>query len=102
MAKDFDGDGDLDIAGISFFPDFIHQPEESFVYLENQGGLQFRPYSFPESAIGRWLTMDIGDIDADGKADIILGNFSIAPSFIQEHANWKSAPPFIIFKNQDK
>ena len=102
MAKDFDGDGDLDIAGISFFPDFIHQPEESFVYLENQGGLQFKPYSFPESAIGRWLTMDIGDIDADGKADIILGNFSIAPSFIQEHANWKSGPPFIILKNQYK
>ncbi len=40
MARDFDGDGDLDIATISFFADYEHQPEEGFVYLENKGGPQ--------------------------------------------------------------
>ena len=40
MARDFDGDGDLDIATISFFADYDHQPQESFVYLENKGNPQ--------------------------------------------------------------
>ena len=34
MARDFDGDGDLDIAAISFFADYAKHPEESFIYLE--------------------------------------------------------------------
>jgi hypothetical protein len=99
MAKDFDGDGDLDIASIAFFPDFARQPEESFVYLENLGNLSFKPYSFPGAESGRWLTMDVGDADGDGRPDIVLGNFSIVPSFIHGHADWKSAPPFILLKN---
>jgi hypothetical protein len=99
MAADFDGDGDLDIASIAFFPDFNRQPEESFMYLENQGNLHFKPYSFPEAAWGRWLTMDIGDVDGDGKPDILLGNFSVAPSFTPGHPDWKLQPPFFLLKN---
>jgi FG-GAP-like repeat len=102
MARDFDGDGDLDIAAISFFADYAHQPEESFVYLQNIGNFDFRPYSFPEAGMGRWLTMDAGDFDGDGKIDIILGNFSIGPVLMQHRTNWKHAPPFIILKNTGK
>jgi hypothetical protein len=83
MARDFDGDGDLDIAAISFFADYARQPEEGFVYLENKGNFEFQPYTLPEGKLGRWLTMDAADLDGDGKTDIILGNFSIAPSFIK-------------------
>ncbi len=75
MAADFDGDGDLDIASISFFPDYVERPEESFVYLENQGEMKFTPYSFPQSQRGRWMVMDIGDLDQDGDLDILLGSF---------------------------
>jgi hypothetical protein len=39
MARDFDKDGDLDIAAISFFADYQHRPEEGFVYLDNNGAL---------------------------------------------------------------
>src|SRR4029077_15370304 len=39
IARDFDKDGDLDIAAISFFADYNNHPEESFVYLENKGGM---------------------------------------------------------------
>ncbi len=31
MAKDLDGDGDIDIAAIAYFADFGRQPEEGFV-----------------------------------------------------------------------
>ena len=36
-AADFDNDGDLDIAAISFYPDFEIEKRESFVYLQNNG-----------------------------------------------------------------
>jgi hypothetical protein len=101
IASDFDADGDLDIATISFFADYEHQAAESFVYLENQGNFNFLPYSFPEAKMGRWLTMDAGDFDNDGKTDLILGNFSIGPVDMK-HPDWKAFPPFIVLKNLGK
>jgi FG-GAP-like repeat len=102
IARDFDNDGDLDIASISFFADYKNHPEESFIYLENKGDLNFRPFSIPGTEKGRWLTMDAGDIDGDGKMDIVLGNFSIAPAFIKSATDWKNGPPFIVLKNMMK
>lgn len=74
MARDYDLDGDLDIAAISFFPDYENSPEESFVYLENRGDFEFIDYSFPEAINGRWIVMDAVDMDADGDIDIALGS----------------------------
>ena len=99
MARDFDGDGDLDIASIAFFADYLHHPEESFIYLENRGGLNFQPFSLPGTNTGRWLTMDAGDLDGDGKTDLILGNFSVAPGAIKAADDWKKGPAFILLKN---
>lgn len=75
MVRDYDLDGDLDIAAISFFPDYVRYPEESFIYLENKGNLKFDDYSFPESTKGRWIVMDAGDMDGDGDIDLALGSF---------------------------
>ena len=102
IARDYDGDGDLDIATISFFPDYAHQPEESFVYLKNNGDFKFQPYSIKEATNGRWLTMDAGDIDGDGKTDLILGNFSIGPAMMKSTVDWKQSPPFLVLKNTGK
>ena len=62
IAKDFDGDGDLDIATIAFFADYVHQPEEGFIYFKNvskqpigQTDLTFQPYSITAGKLGRWL-----------------------------------------------
>jgi hypothetical protein len=75
IPRDYDLDGDLDIAAISFFPDYMQYPEESFVYLENKGDLKFKDFSFPQSTNGRWIVMDAGDMDADGDIDLALGSF---------------------------
>jgi hypothetical protein len=94
VAADFDNDGDLDIAAISFFPDYSKSPSESFVYFENKGGLEFVPTSFPGNTAGRWLTMDAADADGDGDVDIVLGSFAEGPASIpipsELQAQWRT------------
>ena len=102
VARDFDGDGDLDIAAIAFFPDFSHQPEEGFVYLENRGGGEFSPYSLPEAQRGKWLTMDVGDLDGDGRPDIVLGNFSFFAPVTKAGVDFKKEAPFLFLRNTGK
>ncbi len=74
IPADFDGDGDLDIASIAFFPDYENHPYESFIYWENNGDNTFKQFSFSKSLHGRWITMDVADADGDGDMDIVLGN----------------------------
>lgn len=105
VARDFDGDGDLDIASISFFPDYQSSPRESFVYLENKGGMKFEPSTFRECIAGRWVTMDAGDIDGDGDADLVLGSLirmpTVVPEFLKE--TWeKNSPSLLYLLNQQK
>src|SRR5260221_9249286 len=100
MARDFDGDGDLDIAAIAFFADFAHRPGEGFVYLENTGHMSFKPHSLPAARAGRWLTMDTGDVDGDGRPDIILGNFAVGPVLSRSSVNWKNGPSFLLLRSK--
>lgn len=82
IAADFDGDGDLDIAAIAYYPDFEGGAPEGFVYLENRGPLRFQPRTIAEDAAGRWMVMDAGDLDGDGDLDLALGSFALGPTTI--------------------
>ena len=100
MARDFDGDGDPDIACIGYFADFRSQPDEGFVYLENRGNGQFTPHTVAAARCGRWITMDVADIDGDGRPDILLANCSVGPGFIKSATDWKKGPSFIVLRNR--
>lgn len=80
MARDFDLDGDLDIAAISFFPDYNASKPENFVFLKQDGFLKFSSHYIPEADEGHWIAMDAGDLDGDGDIELLLGNFVRGPS----------------------
>jgi len=101
MAFDFDQDGDLDIAAISFFADYYSQPDEGFFYFENTNQ-QFKPYKLAEAAIGRWLIMETADIDDDGDRDILLGALDFNNKVPQElMKQWnENQTSILILKNK--
>jgi hypothetical protein len=79
VPKDFDGDGDFDLAVTSYYPNFAKTPEEGFIYLENQGDWEFVPHVFEGASAGRWIAMEVADIDSDGDEDIVLGSVRRGP-----------------------
>lgn len=105
LARDFDLDGDLDIASISFFADYKNQQFEDLLYYENTGNFSFKPSRIKGFDAGRWLTMDAGDADGDGDADIVVGNFSLGPGFgisQEQQKKWMEGPLFLYLENTKK
>ncbi len=103
IAADFDGDGDLDIAAISFFADLKGNPAESFIYFEQDKPMSFKPHAIPVSKYGHWMNMTVADINHDGKPDIILGNYADG-LLIQDGLKpfWDQHVPFVILENHTK
>lgn len=101
---DYDGDGDADLAAIAYFPDYARAPDDGFVLFENQGALTFRARTFEDARRGRWLTLDDGDFDGDGDADLLLGsNIGFAPrgDATGLYARWaEAAPSFLVLENR--
>lgn len=89
LARDFDNDSDIDLAVISFFPDFTTK-NTSFQYLQNNGG-SLKAFSGEFSNNARWLTMTVADIDDDRDMDIILGALNFIGGVPKPHLDhWLS------------
>jgi hypothetical protein len=78
LARDFDRDGDYDLAAISHYPDLNAKVRENFLYFENKSRkksnrFQFEISAFPELKDSSFVSMDAGDLDGDGDLDIALG-----------------------------
>lgn len=107
LPADFDGDGDLDIGVISFFPDYSDSAKESLMMLENKSvgdSLVFEGFALPGYGKGRWNVMDSGDVNQDGAPDLILGSFVIKDPYSSQQdvkTQWlRDSPMLMVLKNQ--
>jgi hypothetical protein len=103
IANDFGHTGKLDIAVIAFFADFKYHPQEGVTYLEQTNPGEFVAHEIPVNKYGRWLTMEVGDINGDGYDDIVLGNFSAPGRGLVNQSgfkpDWDQHVPIIVLKN---
>ena len=74
---DFDGDGDLDILVTSNFADAQRHPERGIMFLENNGGYNFKPYAFSIAASNQWNLTAIADLNNDRRPDVIVGTMDL-------------------------
>lgn len=105
IARDFDQDGDLDMALLGTFPDYKNHPDHNFVYLENLDGnsYTFKQEHLANTTMGRWFLMDAADTDGDGDEDIVLSamSFGFTPAPAVFNDAWKeSYTDLLILENK--
>jgi hypothetical protein len=77
---DLDGDGDLDVVLVSMFNDWRQPGAASVVWLENDGHQNFRTWQIADRPISL-ATVACGDLNGDGRADIVAGGLHILEPF---------------------
>ena len=101
IPRDFDNDGDIDLAAIALFPDTDHRPLEGFIYIENTGK-EFLQKTLKINHLGRWAVIDAADIDHDGDIDIVLGSHPVAKFPAGFDQAWKQGSGLLILRNKTK
>lgn len=97
LLADFDQDGGLDMAVLSYFPDPSKSPKQNFLYFKNQWQMDFSVHALENPQNNSWLTLGKGDVDENGSMDIILGSFDFKSQWAFPMETWR---PFAVLKNQ--
>jgi hypothetical protein len=77
---DIDNDGDLDLFCISGFNIWEKPESQSFIWLENDGKMQFTRHDISNSPT-HLLTLEMGDFNNDGLMDFVTGGMHAYPPY---------------------
>jgi hypothetical protein len=80
QAVDIDGDGDLDVVVVSAYNRWSDPNARSLVWLENDGRQRFRMHDIASSPT-HLVTLAAGDMNGDGRPDLVTGGLHISPPF---------------------
>lgn len=83
---------------------FAEHKEQRIVLLENQSEkeLSFRPYRFTNSSMGNWMIMEKGDINSDGRDDLLLGSYNLGPKESQDSIISLNTNILLLINQSDK
>jgi hypothetical protein len=77
---DIDNDGDIDLFAVSEFNLWDNPESQSFIWLENNGRMQFTKHEIARSPT-HLLSLEIGDFNNDGLLDMVTGGMHTYPPY---------------------
>ncbi|REG92878.1 FG-GAP repeat domain-containing protein [Algoriphagus antarcticus] len=103
ISADFDQDGFIEIAAVSYFPDFSQEERLDWLYFDKVEDSKPEVFQLPQSIRGNWLTLSHGDFDRDGDLDIFTSSFVFQSGTPDPNTDYEySIPwqPFFILENK--
>jgi hypothetical protein len=77
---DIDGDNDLDLVAVSAFNLWEKPESQSFIWLENTGGMNFISHDITNNPT-HLITLETGDFNSDGLMDMVTGGMHAYPPY---------------------
>lgn len=78
--SDIDNDGDIDLFAVSGFNLWDNPESQSFIWLENDGKMQFTKHDIANSPT-HLITLETGDFNNDGLNDFVTGGMHTYPPY---------------------
>lgn len=84
-AGDFDGNGRVDLAVVSLYPDWRLSVPNTFLLLLQRADGSVERSGLADQHWNRWMRIAAGDADGDGDADLLLGAAAVPLAVPAEH-----------------